>query len=78
MALFKGDFCLLDNCPLQFSVCLAKIIFTNLFYYLTYFCYYSWASLHFLILFIVLTILFQLIFTFIYDTFNKKFSASVK
>ena len=26
----------------QLSVCLAKIIFANLFYYLAYFCYYSW------------------------------------
>ena len=32
----------------------------------------------FLLLFIDLTVLFQLIFTFIYNTFNKKFSISAK
>ena len=48
--------------------------FTNLFYYLTYFCYYLWVLLHFLILFIGPIVLFQLTFTFIYDTFSKKFS----
>ena len=45
-------------------MCLVKIIFTKLFYYLVYFCYYSWVSLYFLILFIDLTVLFQLTFTF--------------
>ena len=45
------------------SVCLAKIIFANLFYYSVYFCYYSWALLYFLILFMGLTVLFQLTFT---------------
>ena len=54
-----------------FSVFLAKIIFANLFYYLAHFFYYSWLSLHFLLLFINLTVLFQLIFTFIYNTFSK-------
>ena len=43
-----------------------------------YFCYYSWVSLHFLVLFMSLTILFLLTFTFIYCTFNKKFSISAK
>ena len=43
---------------------LEKIIFTNLFYYLTYFCYYLWVTLHFLVLFMGLTVLFQLTFTF--------------
>ena len=61
-----------------FSVCLAKIIFANLFYYSAFFCYYSWAPLHFLILFMSLIILFQLTFTFIYSTFSKKFSLSAK
>ena len=56
----------------KLSVCFAKIIFTNLFYYLAYLHYYSWALLHFLILFMDLTVLFQLIFTFIYGAFNKK------
>ena len=51
---------------------LAKIIFANLFYYSAYFSYYSWVSLHFLVLFMSLIVLFQLIFTFIYSTFNKK------
>ena len=60
------------------SVRLAKIIFANLFYYLTYFCYYSYISLYFLVLFISFTVLFQLTFTFIYSTFNKKISISVK
>ena len=50
----------------------------SLFYYLVYFCYYSWVSLHFLVLFISLNVLFQLTFTFIYSTFSKKFSVSVK
>ena len=45
------------------SVCLAKIIFANLFYYSVYFYYYSWALLYFLILFMGLTVLFQLTFT---------------
>ena len=62
----------------QAIVCLAKIIFVNLFYYLAYFCYYSWVSLHFLILFVGFIVLFQLTFTFIYSTFSKKFSVSVK
>ena len=30
-----------------FSVCLASLFFANLFYYSTYFYYYSWVSLHF-------------------------------
>jgi len=33
---------------LLFSVRLTLIIFVNLFYYLIYFCYYSWVSLYFL------------------------------
>ena len=53
-------------------------IFTNLFYYLTYFWYYSWLSLPFLVLFMGLTVLFLLTFTFIYSIFSKKFSVSVK
>ena len=60
------------------SVRLVKIIFANLFYYSAYFCYYSWVSLHFLVLFIGPTILFQLTFTFIYNTYSKKFSVSAK
>ena len=46
------------------------INFANFFYYLAYFYYYSWAALHFLVLFMGLTILFQLTFTFIYSTFK--------
>ena len=60
------------------SVRLAWIIFANLFYYSTYFCNYSWVTLHFLVLFISITILFQLTFTFIYSTFSKKFLVSAK
>ena len=55
-----------------------KFIFANLFYYSTYFCCYSWVPLHFLVIFMSLTILFQLTFIFIYNTFNNKFSVSVK
>ena len=50
----------------------------SLVYYLAYFCYYSQASLHFLVLFMDLTILFWLTFTFIYSIFNKKFSVLTK
>ena len=50
----------------------------SLFYYSTYFCYYLWVSLYFLVLFIGSTILFQLPFNFIYSTFSKKFSISTK
>ena len=57
---------------------LVNIIFTNLFYYLTYFWYYSWLSLHFLVLFMSLIVLFFLTFTFIYGIFSKKFSVSAK
>ena len=53
-------------------------IFGNLFYYLTYFCYYSWVPLHFLVLFMGSTVLFQLTFSFIYSIFNKKFSILAK
>ena len=60
------------------SMHLALMKVANLFYYLTYFCYYLWISLHFLILFISLTVLFQLTFTFIYSTFSKKFWVSTK
>ena len=42
----------------------------------TYFCYYLWTLLHFLVLFMSLTILFQLTFTFIYNVFSKKYGAS--
>ena len=48
------------------------INFASLFYYSAYFCYYSWISLHFLVLFMGSIILFQLTFTFIYNTFSKK------
>ena len=60
------------------SIRLAWIIFSNLFYYSAYFCYYSWVTLHFLVLFISPTILFQLTFTFIYSTFSKKILVSAK
>ena len=60
------------------TVRLAKIIFVNLFHYSVYFCYYSWVSLYFLVVFMNLIVLFQLTFTFIYSTFNKKFSVLVK
>ena len=57
---------------------LACIIFANLFYYLVYFCYYSWVSLYFLVLFMGPTELFRLTFIYIYSTFNKKFSILAK
>ena len=47
-------------------------------YYSTYFCYYSWVLLHFLVLFMGSTVLFQLTFILIYNTFNKKISVSAK
>ena len=57
---------------LQITLCPFDMInFANLFYYSTYFCNYSWVSLHFLVLFMDPTVLFQLIFTFIYSTFSK-------
>ena len=55
------------------GVCLASLFFANLFYYSAYFCYYSWVSLHFLVLFMDPTILFQLTFIFIYSIFSKIF-----
>ena len=54
------------------------INFVNLYYYLAYFCCYSYVSLYFFVLFMSLTILFQLTFTFIYSTFCKKFSVLTK
>ena len=54
------------------SVRLAQLIFANLFYYSVYFCYYSWVSLHFFLLFMGPIVLFQLTFTFIYSSFSKK------
>ena len=62
----------------KLSVHLVKIIFVNLFYYSTYFYYYSWVALYFLILFIGLIVLFQLTFTFIDSIFSKMFSVSAK
>ena len=50
----------------------------KLFHYSAYFYYYSWVSLHFLVLFIDLTLLFQLTFTFIYSRFSNKFLVSAK
>ena len=55
------------------SVRLALMKFDNLFYYLAYFCNYSWVLLHFLMLFMIIIVLFQLTFTFIYSIFSKKF-----
>ena len=65
---------------LSFNVHLAKIIFTNLFYYSAYFCYYLWVLLHFLILFMSLTVLSQLTFTFIYSRvcFESTYFAETK
>ena len=62
---FANNFCAL-------SVHLALALKASLFYYLAYFCYYLWTSLHFLVLFMSPTVLFQLTFTFIYSTFSKK------
>ena len=61
-----------------FNVRLTNIIFVNFFYYSAYFLYFSWVSLHFLLLFMDFTILFQLTFTFIYSTFSKKNLVSMK
>ena len=57
---------------------LYSLFFANLFYYSTYFYYYSWALLHLLVLFIGPAILFQPSFTFIYNIFSKKISVSHK
>ena len=62
----------LFKCPFD------MINFANLFYYSAYFCYYSWVSLHFLVLFIGSSILLQLTFIFMYSTFNEKLSVSAK
>ena len=51
----------------------SKINKLNKFYYSAYFCYYSWAPLHFLLLFMGPIVLFQLTFTFIYSTSAKSF-----
>ena len=48
----------------KLSVHLGWVEFFNLSSLSVYFCYYSWVSLYFLILFIDLTVLFQLTFTF--------------
>ena len=53
-------------------MCLAKIIFANLFYYSTYFYYYLWAPLHFFVLFMGLTLLFQLTFYLYQYYFQQK------
>ena len=50
----------------------------KLFHYSFYFCYYSWVSLNFSILFMDHTILFQLTFTLFYSIFNNKFLVSNK
>ena len=55
-------------------VCLDKLFLASLFYYSAYFCYYSWALLHFLVLVMDPIVLFQLTFTFFYSIFSKKFS----
>ena len=44
----------------EFSMRLDKNEKLKLFYYSTYFCYYSWTTLHFLVLFMGLTVSFQL------------------
>ena len=70
---------LLTDCTLNYILWafgLMKV--ASLFYYLAYFYYYSWALLHFLILFMSSTVLFQLTFTSIYSTFNKNFSVLAK
>ena len=43
----------LTSCPFN------MINFTNLFYYSAYFCYYSWVTLHFLVLFMSSILLFN-------------------
>ena len=58
--------------------CLDKLFLAILFYYSAYFCYYSQALLHFLVLFMDPAVLFQLTFTFIYSIFSKKISAVPK
>ena len=72
---------LIINYIILFSVRLDTDENYKLFLYSAYFYYYSWTPLHFLSLFMGPTVLFQkytVIFTFIYSTFNNKFSVSVK
>ena len=59
---------------LHVGACVSRKKLFSLFYCSVYFCYYSWAPLHFLVLFMGLSLLFQLTFTFIYSTFSKKCS----
>ena len=63
---------------MHFLVRLDKNEKLKLFHYSAYFYYYSWAPLHFLVLFMSSIVLFQLTFTFIYSTFSNNFSISVK
>ena len=60
--------------PSHVGACVSRKKLFSLFYCSVYFCYYSWAPLHFLVLFMGPTLLFQLTFTFIYSTFSKKCS----
>ena len=53
-------------------VCLDKLFLASLFYYSAYFCYYSWALLHFLVLVMDPIVLFQLTFTFFLQYFQQK------
>ena len=50
-----------------------KNYFCQLILLLAYFCYYSWVSLHFLVLFMGFTVLFQLTFIFITVLSAKSF-----
>ena len=77
MAAIKAVFNCIPDCS-SFMCLFDMINFVDLFYYLAYFYYYLWVLLYFLVLFMGSTILFQLTFTFIYSTFNKKFSVSTK
>ena len=60
---------------IAYGICLYWAVF---FFHLIYFCCYLWVLLHFLVLFMSPTVLFKITFKFIYRTFSKKISISVK
>ena len=87
LLLFMGLIALFDtihrsSCTISVTFLILFTVFSVksqiFFYYLAYFYYYSWVSLHFLILFMDPAILFQLLFSFIYSTFSKFFLVLTK
>ena len=75
---FMFFFFLFIHILLILSVRLAWLNFASLFYYLAYFCYYSWVPLPFYVLFTGPTVLIQLTFTFYLKYFQQKIFSSAK